>query len=68
MAKSNPEIDALIAAHGEGTVRKAFWLQQKIKDDGIDGIHFMGKAEAKVSQMSGAWMKQRIKSNMKRDY
>lgn len=68
MAKSNPEIDALIAAHGEGTVRKAFWLQRKIKRDGIDGIHFMGKAEGKVKQMSGAWMKQRIESNMAKDY
>lgn len=65
---ANDEIESLISAHGEATVRKAFWLQSKIKEDGIDGIHFMGKAEAKVNQMSGAWMKQRIKSNMRKKY
>ncbi|WP_178915433.1 hypothetical protein [Natronomonas gomsonensis] len=53
MAQSNPAIEALINAHGEGAIRKAFWLQRKIKRDGIDGIHYMGRAEEKVNQMSG---------------
>jgi hypothetical protein len=64
----NPEIEALMQLHGEGTVKKAFWLQQKIKEDGIDGIHFMQKTESKVEQMSGAFLHRNIQSNMRQMY
>lgn len=44
------DIDTLVNEYGEENVRKAFWLQEEIKKDGIDGIHFMRVAEEYAEQ------------------
>lgn len=38
---ASDEIEALFEEWGEENVRKAFWLQNHIKRNGVKGIHFM---------------------------
>lgn len=35
------DLDALVDRWGEGNVAAAFWLQEHIKDQGLDGIEYM---------------------------
>ena len=35
-----PTIEELIDRHGEETVQKAFWLQEHIKEEGIEAANF----------------------------
>lgn len=54
--------------YGEGNVKKAFWLQQEIKKDGLDGIHFMESAETKVNQYAHLIVYQSIRSELKKRF
>jgi hypothetical protein len=61
-------IDDLIDEHGEENVRKAFWLQEHIKKEGIDGIHFMQKAEAEVMPYAHLLTYQAIRSELSKRF
>lgn len=61
-------IDDLVDQYGEDNVTKAFWLQEKIKEDGLDGIHFMAKAEAKAKQVAPMITHQAIRSELKKRF
>jgi len=54
------DIDTLVARHGEENVKKAFWLQQKIKREGLDGIGYMEDAKDRVRQMGPLLIKKAI--------
>jgi len=56
------DIDTLIDRHGEDTVRKAFWLQEHIYEEGIAGIDFTGEAESKMRKIGPMRVKQRIEA------
>lgn len=62
------DIDALINQFGEGNVRKAFWLQDEIRKDGLDGIHFMEVAETNVSKYAHFLVYQAVRSEMKKKF
>lgn len=38
-----------IEQYSQATLDKAFWLQRKIKRDGIEGIHYMRTAKAEAA-------------------
>lgn len=62
------EIDSLIDAWGEDTVRKAFWLQSRIKNEGLRGIHYMDTAETVMEHMKDPVVYENIRSQMKNEY
>jgi hypothetical protein len=62
------DIDSLIDQYGEDNVKKAFWLQDEIRKDGLDGIHFMKYAETEVSQYAGLITYQSIRSELKKRF
>lgn len=55
------DIDQLVEQYGEETVRKAFWLQQHIYEEGIKGIGFTGKAEQGMEKIGPFLLKDAIK-------
>lgn len=61
-------IEELIEKHGEETVRKAFWLQEKIYEEGIEGVHFSEKAESEMQRIGPAIVKRKIESNTQQDF
>lgn len=63
---SDDDLDQLIDTYGEGNVRKAFWLQDEIRKDGLDGIHFMEYAEKEVKQFAPMITHSIIESQMKK--
>jgi hypothetical protein len=65
---SDGEVDALVQAWGEEDVRKAFWLQSHIERNGLDGINFSEKAEAKIAREGPMYAKQQIEAKMREDY
>jgi len=46
-------------------VFKAFWLQEHIKENGIDGVHYMKRSSAKMRQRAHITTKSRIISELK---
>lgn len=57
-------IDELVDRYGEGNVRKAMWLQDEIREDGLDGIHFMEYAESNARSYANLIVYQSIRSEM----
>lgn len=60
------DIDALIDEYGEDTVRKAFWLQQKIYEEGLRGIDFTGAAEEAMEETAETTVKENIEKRFVR--
>ena len=71
---ASDEIDQLVDEWGEDTVRKAFWLQTKIKHEGLDGIHFMHdegdgtSAESRMKKVGPGLAKMTIEAQMDENY
>ena len=72
---ASDEIDSLVEKWGEDNVRKAFWLQNHIKNHGIKGIHFMhpgpeggDSAESHMRQVGPMMAKRIIEGEMKDTY
>lgn len=61
-------IDELIDQHGEGTVRKAFWLQEHIFEEGIEGVHFSKEVELNWEITGENQTKREIESELKDSY
>jgi len=61
------DIDSLIDQHGEDTVRKAFWLQQHIFEQGLEGVHFSKAAEEDMQRVGPMLVKKAIEDEFKRD-
>lgn len=61
-------IDDLVNKYGEDNVTKAFWLQEQIKERGLDGIHFMEEAEVKAQQVGHIVTYQAIRSELKKRF
>jgi hypothetical protein len=61
-------IDDLIEEHGEETVRKAFWLQEHIYEEGLAGVRFSDVAEEHMRQSGPRSVKRKIENNTKRDF
>lgn len=62
------DLDELISRFGEDNVQKAFWLQDEIRKDGLDGIHFMQHAESKVSEVAPLIVYQSVRSEMSKRF
>jgi len=60
------DIDTLVNAYGEENVKKAFWLQQHIKDEGIDEINFMAAARRFAEGTGLLLIKKAIEDEFKR--
>lgn len=43
-------IDELVDEYGEETVKKAFWLQEHIYEEGLEGANFTDEAKKKIRQ------------------
>ena len=56
----------LIDRYGEDNVRKARWLQEKIREEGVEGIHFMEYAENQVTPYANLIVYQSVLSEMKK--
>ena len=67
MADSNPEIDALVAEYGEGTVRAAFNIARAIGRRGIPGIDFTGAAETEMRQHHYHVTKQKVEDEIRKN-
>lgn len=65
MAEEESDIDSLIDQHGEETIRKAFWLQEKIYEEGLDGIHFTDVAESKMEKVGPLLVNNAIENELK---
>jgi len=61
------DIDSLIDQHGEDTVRKAFWLQQHIFEQGLAGVHFSKAAEKEMEQLGPLLIKKAIEDEFTRN-
>lgn len=62
------DFDELIDRYGEGNVRKALWLQDEIRKDGLDGIHFMEYAESNAKDYASLIVYQSIRSELKKRF
>lgn len=65
---ANDSLDGLIDRYGEGNVKKAFWLQDEIREDGLDGIHFMEVAETNAKSYAHLLTYQAIRSELKKRF
>lgn len=61
-------IDELNDKYGSDNVTKAFWLQERIKERGLDGIHFMEEAEVKAKQVGPMITHQAIRSELSKRF
>lgn len=61
-----PSTEELIAQHGEETVKKAFWLQEQIYENGIEGIHYTDEAERRMELRKKPLVKKEIEKNLLR--
>jgi hypothetical protein len=59
-------IDDLVDQHGEETVRKAFWLQEQIYEEGIEAARFTDASESKMEQVGPMLVKQKIEQEFKK--
>ena len=62
------DIDDLIDEHGEETVRKAFWLQKKIYEEGIEGVRFSDAAERAMEQKKESAVRRNVSQNTQQDF
>jgi len=60
--------DTLVDEWGEDNVAAAFWLQQKIKDDGLDGIGYMEAARNRLRSNGEQTVREKMKQKMNNDY
>jgi len=56
----------LIDEYGEANVKRALYLQDQIREEGIEGIHFMRYAEKKMSGAANLIVYQSVRSEMKK--
>lgn len=61
---ADSDMQNLIDSFGEGNVKKAFWLQDKIREEGLDGIHFMRKAENNAESYAPLITYQAVRSEL----
>lgn len=59
-----PELQALAATYGGGYVRTAFRVQDKIREEGIEGIRFMDRTENYLKQITPPIAHQKIESEI----
>lgn len=64
---ANDDIENLFDQYGEGTVRKAFWLQQHIYEEGLDPVYFTDAAETDMEKMGPMLIKAAIEREFKRN-
>jgi hypothetical protein len=57
--------EELIAKHGEGTVRKAFWLQEHIFEEGIRGAGFSTTSKRKMEAIKRKTVKEEVEDEFK---
>jgi len=62
------EIDDLIDEHGEETVRKAFWLQEKIYEEGIEAVRFSDAAERAMEQKKRSAVRRNVSQRTQKDF
>ena len=62
------DIQALIDEWGEGNVQAAFWLQEHIKETGLDGIGFMMAARNRLRAHGEDTAEQTIEGEMEKRY
>lgn len=61
-------IEDLNEQYGSDNVTKAFWLQDRLREKGIDGIHFMREAEVKAQQVGPMITHQAIRSELSKRF
>lgn len=64
---ADDDLESLYNKHGEGTVKKAFWLQDTIFEEGLDGVGFMEAGEDRIQQQGPMLIKKAIEDEFKRD-
>jgi len=62
----NPDIEAMIDAYGEETVRVAFAVARKIGTVGYPGIDFSGAAEREILQSYYGVTRENIRSEVQK--
>lgn len=62
----DPELQALAATYGPGYVRTAFNVQDKIREEGIEGIRFMSKTESYLKQVGGMVTHRKVEKNIEK--
>jgi len=62
------DIQPLVDEYGEGNVQAAFWLQQHIKNTGLDGIGYMEAARNHLRSTGEFTTRQILNSQMKNSY
>lgn len=65
---ADDELQALVDEWGEDDVQAAFWLQQHIKDNGLDGIEYMAKARGRLESTGEFTVKQIIEGQLDERY
>jgi hypothetical protein len=60
------DIDQLIEEYGAGIVRRAFGLQHHIRENGLDGVHYMDQAETEVSAQAHNRTRQKLREHLPR--
>lgn len=48
------------------TIQKAFWLQEHIKEEGIDAVRFMRKSSAKMRASAPSLTEEEVTSELKK--
>ncbi len=65
---ADDEMTALVDEWGESNVQAAFWLQQEIKDRGLEGIGYMEAARNHLHSTGEFTVKKKMESQMNNDY
>lgn len=65
---ADDELQALVDEWGEDDVQAAFWLQQHIKEQGIDGIGYMALARSRLESTGEFTVKQTIEGVLDERY
>jgi len=63
----NPDIEAMIDAYGEETVRVAFEVAYKIGTVGYPGIDFSGAAEREIRQSYYGVTRENVRSEVQKN-
>lgn len=61
----NPELQVLEDRYGAGYVITAFNVQDKIREEGIEGIQFMAKTENHLKQIAPPIAHQKVEKNIR---
>lgn len=62
------DIDALVDEWGEDNVQAAFWLQEHIKEQGLDGIKYMEAARNHLRVKGEGKVEKQMKQQMDDNY